>query len=70
MSKKKIVENHLNEGKTITSMEAFEKYGITRLSAIIFNLRKEGMVILAESKKTTDRFGNSVHFSEYRKAEE
>lgn len=40
-SQLKFVENYLKENKTITSWEAFEIYGITRLSAYIYELRKK-----------------------------
>ena len=33
--------NHLITKGSITSWEAIKEYGITRLSAVIFNLRKE-----------------------------
>tara|TARA_Y100000034_G_C6836161_1_gene377887 strand:+ start:675 stop:845 length:171 start_codon:yes stop_codon:yes gene_type:complete len=35
----------LKSGRGITSLEALKKWGIFRLSAIIFNLRKQGMDI-------------------------
>ena len=31
----------LGDGKSITSLEAFKKFGITRLSAIIYRLRHD-----------------------------
>ncbi len=39
------VEMWLKSGRGITSLEALKKWGIFRLSAIIFNLRKQGMDI-------------------------
>ena len=36
-----LVEKHLKEKGNITSWEAFELYGITRLSAKIYELRKK-----------------------------
>tara|TARA_Y100000310_G_scaffold329677_1_gene399964 strand:- start:350 stop:568 length:219 start_codon:yes stop_codon:yes gene_type:complete len=36
------VEKWLLRGKSITSLEALQLWGAFRLSAIIFNLRKEG----------------------------
>jgi len=39
------VERWLRDGKGITPLEALQKWGIFRLSAIIFNLREQGMVI-------------------------
>ena len=38
-----LVRDHLQRGKTITPLEALREYGSLRLSAIIFNLKKEGM---------------------------
>jgi len=49
MSQKEKVLKHMQENEKITSMEAFEKFKITRLSAIINVLRKEGYDI--ESRK-------------------
>ena len=49
-------------------MEAFEMYGATRLSAIIFNLRKYGMNIVNVNRECTDRYGNKATFVEYRLA--
>ena len=45
---------HLEDNRTITNMEAFRLYGVTRLSAIIFNLRKLGYTI-----KTTREIGKT-----------
>ena len=43
MNKTEMILNHLKEGKTITSLEAFQSpFYVTRLSSIIFNLRKRG----------------------------
>lgn len=39
INKTQLVLNHLKASKTITSWEAIQKFGATRLSAIIFNLR-------------------------------
>ena len=68
MNKTQKVKEHLQSGKGITSMEAFEMYGATRLSAIIFNLRKYGMNIVNVNRECTDRYGNKATFVEYRLA--
>lgn len=44
-SQSKKVEQWLNSGKGITPLEALQKWGVFRLSAIIFNLRNKGMDI-------------------------
>ena len=71
MAKKKIhsqsnvvIQHLLNHG-SITSMEAFRDYGITRLSAIIFNLRREGYDIDSKMCHSINRQGNSCSYSEY-----
>ena len=39
INKTQLVLEHLKINKNITSWEAIQRYGATRLSAIIFNLR-------------------------------
>ena len=49
----------------ITSWEAFERFGATRLSAIIFELKKRGIRIASENKTVTTRYGRKVTVSRY-----
>ena len=46
-------------------MESFELFGATRLSAIIFNLRKDGYVIDSIKRESRNRYGDKVRFVEY-----
>ena len=39
MNQKEIVLNHFKKRKSITSWEAIQKYGITRLAAVICDLK-------------------------------
>lgn len=55
---------HLKHHHAITSWEAFEMYGITRLSAIIYTLRKTHN-IRSLPMTTTNRFGNTVNYVKY-----
>lgn len=64
MTLKQAVLRHLKEYKSITSFEAFTEYGATRLSAIIFNLRKTH-IITDEWIERTNRFGENVRFKKY-----
>jgi len=57
--------NHLKSGKTITSKEAFEQYGITRLSAIVHDLRIMGYSIHTLMMDGTTRFGDSTKYAKY-----
>ncbi len=56
---------HLKKYGSITSYEAIKEYGATRLSAIIFNHRKEGYDIdsIPLTKKT--RFGRNTTIAKY-----
>lgn len=56
-SQKKIVLDHLLNNDSITSIEAIEKYRITRLSDRIFNLRKEGHNIVTTMVTVDTMYG-------------
>jgi hypothetical protein len=65
MNKTSKVLQHLQDHGSITSNEAWELYGATRLSAIIFNLRKRGHDIETVTMGMTDRYGNAVNYAKY-----
>ena len=65
MSQKERILNHLKRYGSITSWESFEMYGATRLSAIIFNLKKDGYEFNEEWIKRKNRFGEQVEFKKY-----
>lgn len=60
------VLQHLRSGKSITSLQAIDLYGATRLSAIIFNLRDRGYDIRTIPVTALDRNQNTVTFAVYR----
>lgn len=62
---RKAVLEHLKKG-TLTSKEAFEKYGVTRLSAIIFDFRKSGMDIDSIPTEGSNRYGEHCTYATYR----
>jgi hypothetical protein len=59
------VLEHLKSHGTITSWQAIQDYGATRLSAIIFNLRKDGYDIDTKTELTKDRNGNVCQYAKY-----
>jgi hypothetical protein len=70
-AKKKItksnqVKNHLIVNGQIDSWTAIEKYGATRLSAIIFNLRKAGYNIISIPCSALDRNSNISNYTTYK----
>jgi hypothetical protein len=54
----------MQENKSITSWEAIERFGATRLSAIIFNL-KDKYNIKTTREEFVDRYGNKSHYARY-----
>lgn len=65
-TQKEAIMWHLQDFGSITSMEAFSEYGITRLSHIIYVLRRNtNMRITSIPMKRVNRYGNSVSFSKY-----
>jgi len=50
----------------ITSYEAIEKFGATRLSGIIFILRERGFGIETEMVQGKNRYGHSTNYAVYR----
>lgn len=61
-----MIKAHLKKHKKITSMQAFELYGCTRLSAKIFDLRKAGWIIDSVPTQGQTRYGETAIYSTYR----
>lgn len=60
------VYEYLRTHEGISSKEAFEMFGATRLSAIIFCLRRKGFIIENVHKSGKNRFGECVSWDEYK----
>lgn len=65
MSQEMMVLNHLKSYKTITSLEAIQEYGITRLSDRIYTLRNKGYTITNDWTSGKNRFGKKVRWVKY-----
>lgn len=59
------VLRHLKEKGSITSLQAIDLFGATRLSAIIYDLRHDGYDIVTETETGLNRFGEKTHFAKY-----
>ena len=64
-TQKAMILKHLQQFGSITSWEAIEFYGVTRLSAIIYLLRQEGHIIISQNEKGRNRYGHPVKFTNY-----
>lgn len=69
MTKTEKVLNHLKTNGTITSMEAIELYKATRLSSIIFRLRKKYFITMARAE-SVDEDGKRIFYGVYKLEEE
>lgn len=65
MNKTKLVLDWLKAHAGISSMDAFEHLGVTRLAAVIFELRKKGYDIETVIVEGKDRYGNKSRYARY-----
>lgn len=64
------VLRHLKDHGSITSIEAFNEYGILRLASRINDLRAQGIAIVSSTASGKNRYGETTHYSVYRLAKE
>ena len=65
MSHEQVILKHFRRYKYLSSYKAVELYGITRLSARIYNLRRQGYDIQSIKRSATNRYGNVVNYNDY-----
>ena len=62
-----IILEYLQENENgITQLEATNLFGFTRLSAIIYDLKKQGYTFTTTREKGVNRYGRKVSFDRYR----
>ena len=66
VSQVKLIAEHLIKYGSISSIEAIELFGCTRLSARIWDLRHEGWPISSEMATTKNRYGHTTNVAVYR----
>ena len=66
MTQNEVVLRHLLDNRSITSLEAMNKYGIMRLGARVYDLKKQGYPIKAFLRIGKSRNGESMVYAEYR----
>ena len=60
------VFDYMVEFGSITTLQAFIDLGESRLSAMIFNLKKKGVNIADERKQVSNRYNEKRFIKEYR----
>lgn len=66
MTQNEAVLRHLLDNGGITSLEAMNKYGIMRLGARVYDLKKQGYPIKTFLRVGKSRNGESMVYAEYR----
>lgn len=65
-TQKSQVLGFIRQRGSITSMQAFKLFGITRLSAIIYRIEREDDIYIARTRlHGKSRLGRKVSFTEY-----
>ena len=64
-AQKKVILEHLSAGEKLTPADAFRLTGSTRLSARIYDLRRDGYVINTEMIPVKNRFGGTAMVAQY-----
>ena len=59
------VLKYLKKYRKITSIEAFEKFGATRLASIIHDLRERGYDIRTTKVEAKTRYGTPTSYAKY-----
>lgn len=60
--------NHIDKYGSITSLEAFREYSITRLAARIHDIEASGIKIERTTETCENQFGEKVRYTRYRRA--
>lgn len=66
MSQCDMIMQHLKDHGTITPREALADYGIMRLGARIYDLKKSGIRITRQTVEAENKFGDLTRFAQYR----
>ena len=61
--------DYINEFGSITTLDAFNDLGCTRLASRINDLKKQGYKFNKKSEKGKNRFGETTHYIRYSLAE-
>lgn len=66
MTQVDMVLQHLKDYDSISTWEAIQQYGITRISDKVFRLKKKGYNIISERIIFINRYGKQGTYSKYK----
>ena len=61
-----IILNHLLSGEEINPLQSLNMYGVYRLGAVIFKLKREGHCISSRLEKYENKNGKKRHYAVYK----
>lgn len=64
-SQKQMVLDYIREFGSITPLDAFKDLGVTRLAAVVFELKDNGHDIHMERERSKNRYGQPTRFARY-----
>lgn len=64
--KEKFIRDWLFRGWTLTTNQAWGKFGHTRLADVIYRMRNKGVTILTNMTTGLDRHGNKTRYAKYK----
>ena len=66
VSQCKRILQYIEENGSISSLEAIQEFGCTRLASRICDIKKMGYTVHKEREKAKNRYGDTVHYVRYR----
>ena len=68
MTQHELILSHLDKFGSISPVEAFESYGITKLATRISEMKKQGLSFTTVLVEEKNRYGEPVRFARYWRA--
>lgn len=65
MNQQEMVIEYMTDFGSITPMEAFANLGVTRLSAKIYDLKREGYIFDEKRETIVNRYGKKVSYKRF-----
>lgn len=65
MNQVEMIIDYINENGSITTMQAFNELGVTRLASRISDIKKSGHEVQSETVAGKNRYGKPVYFKRY-----
>lgn len=66
MTQKEMIIDFIKQNGSITTLQAVRRLGCTRLASRIYDLKQDGYEFETETKKSKNRYGKVVTYSEYK----